>query len=265
MPLMIDHIVIAVADLDQAMRGYAALGFTVLPGGEHPRGSRNALVVFADGAYLEIIAFPRPVPDFRWWRVLDSAGPGLVDYAVLPEDFAADLARARAAGVVMDGPIEGGRLRPDGERLAWISARPPEPDIPFLCTDVTARSLRVSEGAARRHANGVTGVAGITVAVQDLAGSAARYRALLGREPVATGAVPGLGFGLVQFRIGRQTLSLVEPRGPASASLAEHLLRRGQGAYAVSFYGPQDGPLDEGSAQGARLEIVRDLGEETAS
>ena len=52
MPLSIDHIVIAVADLDAAVRDYTALGFTVLPGGEHPRGSRNALVVFADGAYL---------------------------------------------------------------------------------------------------------------------------------------------------------------------------------------------------------------------
>ncbi|BCB21423.1 VOC family protein [Bosea sp. ANAM02] len=259
MPLSIDHIVIAVTDLDAAVRDYAALGFTVLPGGEHPRGSRNALVVFEDGAYLEIIAFPRPVPDFRWWQVLDRAGPGLVDYAVLPDDLDADLARARAAGIVMDGPIDGGRLQPDGTRIAWRSARPPEPDIPFLCTDVTARSLRVPEGAARRHANGVTGVAGVTVAVQDLATSVARYRAVLGREPVAIGGVPGLGFGLAQFRIGRQTLSLAEAQGPAAASIGEHLVRRGQGAQAISFYGPDDARLDEDLTHGASLEIVRDL------
>ncbi|CAM5219900.1 glyoxalase [Bosea thiooxidans] len=259
MPLSIDHIVIAVADLEAAVRDYAALGFTVLPGGEHPRGSRNALVVFEDGAYLEIIAFPRPVPDFRWWQVLDRAGPGLVDYAVLPDDFEADLARARAAGIVMDGPIEGGRLQPDGARLAWRSARPPEPDIPFLVTDVTPRDLRVPAGAARRHPNGVTGVAGVTVAVQDLVSSTARYRALLGREPVARGGVPGLGFGLVQFRIGRQTLSLVEPREPAAAASSAHLVARGQGAYAISFYGPEDAPLDIGLTHGAPLEIVREL------
>lgn len=259
MPLSIDHIVIAVADLDAAIRDYTALGFTVLPGGEHPRGSRNALVVFEDGAYLEIIAFPRPLPDYRWWQVLDRAGPGLVDYAVLPDDLDADLARARAAGIVMEGPIDGGRLQPDGTRIAWRSARPPEPDIPFLCTDVTARSLRVPEGPGRRHANGVTGVAGVTVAVQDLATSVARYRSLLGREPVAIGGVPGLGFGLAQFRIGRQTLSLAEARGSAAAGLGEHLVRRGQGAYAISFYGPDDARLDDGLAHGARLEIVRDL------
>lgn len=168
MPLSIDHIVIAVSDLDQAVRDYEALGFTVLPGGEDPRGSRNALVVLADGAYLEIIAFSRPVPDFRWWRVLDAAGSGLADYALLPDSLDVDLARARAGGVVMDGPIDGARLQPDGTRLAWRSARPPESDIPFLCEDVTARALRVPEGAARKHANGVTGVAGVTVAVRDL-------------------------------------------------------------------------------------------------
>ena len=259
MPLSIDHIVIAVTDLDAAIRDYTTLGFTVLPGGEHPRGSRNALVVLADGAYLEIIAFPRPVPDFRWWQVLDRAGPGLVDFAVLPDDLDADLARARAAGIVMDGPLDGGRLQPDGTRIAWRSARPPEPDIPFLCTDVTPRGLRVPEGPGRRHANGVTGVAGVTVAVQDLATSVARYRALLGREPIAVGGVPGLGFGIAQFRIGRQTLSLTEPHGPAAASLGEHLVRRGQGVCAISFYGPEDARIDDGLAHGARLEIVRDV------
>lgn len=259
MPLSVDHIVIAVTDLEAAIRDYAALGFTVLPGGEHPRGSRNALVAFEDGAYLEIIAFPRPVPDFRWWQVLDRAGPGLVDYAVLPDAFEADLARARAAGIVLEGPIDGGRLQADGTRLAWRSARPPEPDIPFLVTDVTPRDLRVPTGAARRHANGVTGVAGVTVAVQDLVSSTARYRALLGREPSAVGGVPGLGFGLVQFRVARQTLALVEPRAATAAGPAAHLVTRGQGAYAISFYGPVDAVLDPRLSHGAGLEMVRDL------
>jgi len=256
----IDHIVIAVADLDRAVADYTALGFTVLPGGEHPRGSRNALVVLADGAYLEIIAFSRPVPEFRWWRVLDDAGSGLVDYALLPADgLEVDTARARAAGIEIEGPIDGARLQPDGTRIAWRSARPPEPDIPFLCEDVTPRALRVPEGKVRSHANGVTGVAGITVAVRNLAASVARYRALTGLEPVACGTVPGLGFGLAQFRLGRQMLSLTEARSEACEGLTRHLGRRGQGAYAVSFFGPADRGLDRALAHGARLEIVKAL------
>lgn len=163
----------------------------------------------------------------------------------------------RDHGIVIDGPIDGERLQPDGSRIAWRSARPPEPDIPFLCEDVTARALRVPEGAARRHRNGVTGVAGVTVAVRDLAVSTARYRAMLGAPPMATGGVPGLGFGLAQFRIGAQTLSLAQPRAGAHPLLGEHLSRRGQGACAISFYGPADSELDPGLCHGAPLEIVR--------
>ncbi len=256
----IDHIVIAVTDLDKAVADYTALGFTVLPGGEHPRGSRNALIVLADGAYLEIIAFARPVPGFRWWRVLDEAGSGLVDYALLPaDDLDKDTARIRNAGIAIEGPIDGERLQPDGTRIAWRSSRPPEPDIPFLCEDVTPRALRVPEGAARRHANGVTGIAGVTVAVRDLAASVARYRAVTGLEPLATGAAPGLGFALAQFRLGRQMLSLAQPRGEACEGLTRQLGRRGQGAFALSFFGSADRCLDRALAHGARLEIVRAL------
>lgn len=258
MPFSIDHIVIAVSDLERAMKDYAALGFTVLPGGEHPRGSRNALVVLADGAYLEIIAFSRPDPDFRWWRVLNSAGEGFVDYALLPDDFEADVARTRAAGVEINGPIDGARLRPDGVKIAWTSARPPEPDIPFFVTDFTPRVLRVPDGEALHHANGVTGVAGVTVAVRDLSVSVPRYRALIGAEPLAAGAVPGLGFDLVQFRIGRQVLSLAQPRGDGASALSRHLQRRGQGIFALSFFGTRPGVLDGALTHGAPLEIVRE-------
>ena len=199
------------------------------------------------------------MPDFRWWRVLTEAGEGLVDYALLPDSLDRRLADARAHGLVIEGPIDGSRLRPDGVDIAWRSARPPESDIPFYCEDVTPRALRVPEGAARRHANDTTGVAGITVVVADLGAATQRYRALLGMEPTMCGAVPGLGFGLVQFKLGRQVLSLTEGRAEACEGLSRHLGRRGQGAYAVSFYGPKEQVLDRSLAHGARLETVRAL------
>ena len=61
--LGLDHIVIAVADLDTAIADFRSLGFTVQPGGRHPgRTSHNALIVFADGAYFELIAWTAPAP-----------------------------------------------------------------------------------------------------------------------------------------------------------------------------------------------------------
>ena len=57
----IDHLVIAVKDLEAATRAYGELGFTVVPGGRHPVGTYNTLIAFADGSYLELIGFYREV------------------------------------------------------------------------------------------------------------------------------------------------------------------------------------------------------------
>ena len=66
----IDHIVIVVRDLARASADYARAGFTVTPGGEHTGGAtHNALITFADGAYLELLAFKVPgKTEHRWDR-----------------------------------------------------------------------------------------------------------------------------------------------------------------------------------------------------
>ena len=104
--LGLDHVVIAVRDLDAAITSYRSLGFTVQPGGRHPgRSSHNALIVFADGAYIELIAWLAPAPQERWWRQLQAHGDGYADFALLPSDTgeeadarAADADDARAGG-----------------------------------------------------------------------------------------------------------------------------------------------------------------------
>src|SRR5262245_23920283 len=139
----IDHIVILVNDLAAASADYAAIGFTVTPGGEHTGGAtHNALIAFADDTYLELIAFKRAEPGHRWWRHA-ALGEGLVDFALLPSATADDIAAARERGVAYAGPADGGRLRPDGQQIAWQLGMPPTPDLPFLCGDVTPRALRV--------------------------------------------------------------------------------------------------------------------------
>jgi hypothetical protein len=64
--LRLDHVVVAVRDLECTTASYEAAGFTVMPGGRHPgRNTRNALVIFEDGAYLELITYSAPSPDER--------------------------------------------------------------------------------------------------------------------------------------------------------------------------------------------------------
>ena len=181
MRFRLDHVVIAAHDLARAVRDYRALGFTVEMGGRHPgRTSHNALVVFEDGAYLELIAWPEPGPAERWYNVLTAHGEGFMDFALIPEDVPRAIDEARARGLPLNGPIDGGRVRPDGREVRWQTGRQATFDLPFFCGDVTPRELRVPEGDARRHLNGARGVASVTVSVQDVEASRARYRALLG-------------------------------------------------------------------------------------
>jgi catechol 2,3-dioxygenase-like lactoylglutathione lyase family enzyme len=241
----IDHIVILVDDLAAASADYAGLGFTVMPGGEHVGGdTHNALVIFADDAYLELIAFRRTAPGHRWWRHT-AAGGGLVDYALLPGAIEQDIAAARERGAAYEGPTPGGRLRPDGQQVSWQIGAPPTADLPFLCGDVTPRVLRVPEGDLRRHANGVGGIAGVTIAVNDLDASAARYRALLG------GGQPG-----PIFRLGAATITLA---GPDGGAISQRLAARGEGIHALALRtdaAANAGPLDLGRTHGALIELV---------
>ena len=216
MRFLLDHVVIAFHDLEHAVGDYRARGFTVTPGGSHPgRTSHNALVVFEDGSYLELIAWTRPNPAERWNNVLVAHGEGFMDFALIPEDVPRAIAEAKSRGLELDGPIEGGRLRPDGRKVEWRTARQKTFDLPFLCGDVTPREWRVPEGLARRHPNGCTGIGRIDVAVADATVSSKRYAALLGAPPAK------------EIQLGSTTIALSQRPLPA----------RGEGVVAMDLTG----------------------------
>ena len=261
MSLALDHIVIAVADLDAAFADYTKLGFTVIRGGEHANGiTHNVLVVFQDGAYLELIGWKRPEPGNRWSDIFHAHGEGFVDHALLPDNMGAIVSGAQSRGLDIADPIPGGRNRPDGERLEWQTARSPKPDVPFLCGDITPRRLRVQEGDVRRHANGVTGVARLTVAVNDVEVSARRYAALLGSAvPRAEESVVGdAPARTASLRLANGTsVILASPLG-AEGELAKAITERGEGPFSVVFAagGGEPQALDPALTHGARLSIT---------
>lgn len=253
MTLKLDHVVVAVHDLDAAIADYTDLGFQVQVGGAHPgRSTHNALVVFEDGSYFELIAWRAPAPQERWWQLLQRDGEGIVDFALLPADTARTVAQAAAAGLVLDGPTPGGRVRPDGQELRWETARPGTADLPFLCGDRTPRVLRVPGGAAAQHDNGATGIASLAVAVHDVDLTLARYRALLGAA--ATGSAAHLPDGrghLATVHLSGSTLVLCAP--PTAAGVVR------EGPYAVVLStagGVPPSAIDAAQAHGARIELA---------
>lgn len=256
MTLALDHIVIAVSDLDTALADYAALGFNPIPGGEHANGiTHNVLVIFEDGAYLELIAWKRPDAGNRWSEIYHRDGEGYVDHALLPGDIAAVVREAQARGLDIEAPTPGGRNRPDGERLEWQTARSPRPDVPFLCGDVTPRGLRVQEDAEiRRQPNGVTGVAEITIAVRDASASAVRYAALLGQQAPATATMDVMGTPAEVAELtlaGGTRIRLANPI--ATGELEALLTQRGEGPVAVTFRGGAQAELDMARTHRARM------------
>ena len=184
----LDHLVILVSDLEGAVRDYEGLGFGVTPGGEHADGlTRNALVPFRDGTYLELVAFvdPDDPKDNVWgWRDF-SPEEGLIDYCAASDALYEDVERFRNLGLEVDGPHDGGRRLPHGGEILWRSAsfRQRGRVLPFLIEDLTPRDRRVPGGPAASHPNGAMGIARLEVSIPGSNGVSENLAALTGTDP----------------------------------------------------------------------------------
>jgi catechol 2,3-dioxygenase-like lactoylglutathione lyase family enzyme len=252
----IDHLVIAVNDLEAARKSYTDLGFTVVAGGRHTGiGTHNALIAFEDGSYLELIAFYEPRPDHRWWVPLQKGG-GLVDYCMQTESLVADGEALRRAGVSIGQPEARNRRRPDGYEVRWRFSLPQGDQrgvAPFIIEDETPRDERVPR--ERRHANGVTGIATLTVAVADTVPVRRWYSAVA--PPGTDIRRDDLDATGLRLRIGPHTLDFVQPVG-TTGPLAGWLAGRGASPYAATFKtSAPPRALDQSQTLGARLSLVK--------
>ena len=187
MTFAVDHIVIAVDNLKAAAERYRADGYTVIPGGKHAnRATANALICFADGSYLELLAATGDPPqpgkiDFS--RML-AAGDGPAGFALRVNRLDALAAALRSKEVPVGDVVVGERKRPDGERVAWKLALVDDGFTPFLIEDVTPHQLRVPDDPAiTTHANGKRGIESVIIGAHDLSATAKRYMRLLGTSP----------------------------------------------------------------------------------
>jgi hypothetical protein len=200
----LDHLVILVRDLELASADYESLGFAVTPGGEHADGlTRNALVPFQDGTYLELVTFldPEDLTDNVWgWRRFYPR-EGLIDYCAASDDLDADVKRLASLGFGVEGPEDGGRRLPDGTNIRWRSARIRQEGriFPFLIEDLTPRELRVPGGPETRHPNGAIGVSSLEISASDKDSAVNALAALADKAP--------------PVRLGSCTLRTVEERG----------------------------------------------------
>jgi catechol 2,3-dioxygenase-like lactoylglutathione lyase family enzyme len=96
----IDHVPVAVSDLEKAGEQYRTLGFTLKPGRPHDNGIRNVHAKFADGTEIELITAPAATDALtRTYREHLKAGDGPAFLALFAPPGNDPERRAKDAGV----------------------------------------------------------------------------------------------------------------------------------------------------------------------
>ena len=133
----LDHVVVAVADLDLAVARWQQSGLPCLPAGRHPLGTRNALLRGPQAAYVELLAADNPPHDQEQpvlRRVRSAPGPlawaiGVPDLALVRRRLLAD---GHRPGVI----VPGSRTTAAGHVVRWrtcqLGPQPMHPHRPFL-------------------------------------------------------------------------------------------------------------------------------------
>jgi catechol 2,3-dioxygenase-like lactoylglutathione lyase family enzyme len=166
--LQFDHIIIGVQDLNEAIRNYTDLGFNVVMGGEHASGTtHNALIVFRDGTYIELIARTgKPLKQDSAAIAQDFSGflhdqEGFVGYALYTSEIDETLHKLKAAGItVMSDATHGQRVTKEGVTLRWqMSFGCVDGVTLILICDETSRQQRIPTTLRNvTHPNGANGV-----------------------------------------------------------------------------------------------------------
>ncbi len=257
-----DHVILLVeSSFFENLPAWVTDNFTVTPGGYHEgQPSRNKLVLFADGSYLEFFNWYGPPPSVDDvhlpMRVWGPKTPGLIDFAITDTTHSDEESVATVnerlserpdkdagLGVKFGKPIVGSRKKADGVEIKWTVTRPefskgdktPDQklfangriDVPFFCHDVTQRSDRVpsQDETKTTHPCGATGIAACEILVPKHLQTeyATVYAKILGSklEPVTGGQGP-------------LTLDIGVPQGPTRSTVivraaeTEHDIRRMQ-------------------------------------
>jgi catechol 2,3-dioxygenase-like lactoylglutathione lyase family enzyme len=207
----IDHVVIAVRDLDRAEAQYRRLGFALTPRGHHVKlGSYNHCAMFAED-YLELLGQGTPARPAleRFLRMRE----GIAGVALRTSDARQTFARLRKLGLKPAEPVDFGRPvdTPDGEREARFTTTELDNDMTagirvFFCEHKTPDLVWLPRFL--EQPNGVTGLAGLTV-VDAGASFATAFERALGE---ASGALEYLGPAEASDRFaGDPILALAPP------------------------------------------------------
>ncbi|WP_431856233.1 VOC family protein [Azospirillum sp.] len=190
----IDHLVIAVRDLDKAREAYARLGFTLTARGRHTElKSANHTIMFPDD-YVELLAIEEPNPATAAWSEFLKTREGLAAAALKTADARSTQAELAGAGLSGGEAVDFGRPvdLPEGRRDARFTITQVAPAATpggrmFLCQHHTRDVVWRPEYLT--HENGATALAALIVAADDPEAVAGPYATLFGTHVEPRGTV----------------------------------------------------------------------------
>ncbi|MGO8918073.1 MAG: VOC family protein [Stellaceae bacterium] len=196
----IDHVLIAVDDLDRARMAWTRLGFTLTPRGRHlQQGTGNYCVMFAHD-YIELLGVVDAAQGSGGLDAFLRDGEGLRGLAFATRSGDATAAELRHRGLHPTAPRDLSRQLelPEGTvlpRFKLVSLPPAETPAlsAFICQHLTPELVRRPQWLV--HANGVVGIAGVTVMVAATEPLREAYERLFGADVVTTDEVLTLHVG----------------------------------------------------------------------
>jgi catechol 2,3-dioxygenase-like lactoylglutathione lyase family enzyme len=184
----LDHVVIAVANLDVAAATYRKLGFTLTPRGLHEgKGTGNHCIMFAK-TYIELLGIvDASGAEGRLAQRVNDRGEGGIAIAYGADDADKTCAALRAAGIEAEDPNDLARpLDLDGKRemVRFRNVMMPTLKLPgtmqFVCTHLTPELTRARH-EWQLHPSGAMGVARVFVASENPNDASAEFAALFGQ------------------------------------------------------------------------------------
>ncbi len=232
----IDHLVLAVRNLEKAAEFYESIGFTLTPRANHPFGTDNRLVQM-QGCFLELLSAERPAQIFEatdtafsfpaFNRDFLEAREGMSMLVLESRDEDADRKAFLDGGLRVHDPFTFSRqskLPGGGEVTVGFSLTfatdPKMPDMAFFTCRQWKPEL-FSKPEYQAHANGARAVAEVLLVADD---------------PLAAAGFMSVLAGMPARECGPGEVCIETPRGRLTALTPEHLDRRFPGA-AAAFAG----------------------------
>jgi catechol 2,3-dioxygenase-like lactoylglutathione lyase family enzyme len=189
----IDHVIIAVRDLERARQDWSRLGFTLTPRGRHSgQGTANHCIMF-ENDFFELLGIVDPADNVERLAAFLARREGARAVAFAPAGTAEDARSAllerrlhpselHALSRQMESPE--GPLIPRFNLIGLAAEDAPGLPASFVCAHLTPELMRRPDWLA--HPNGANGLRGIHVLVESTAPLLPAYDRLFGIQHVTT-------------------------------------------------------------------------------